>query len=1002
MPQQTKTGILSQMSNTYLHNSELKFNPAQAEYEYPSPRDFFTTSTALIPGIGGVNPIRVLLGAKSVNQAVTLKDRQTPLVRSTSVEGETPFIEKYGKWLCVQAENDGEVKSVTKDELKCAENGKAKVYELYNHYNIGRKTFISNYAKVQAGQKYKKGDILATSNYTDDNGHLALGTNLTTIIATARKGAGFEDAIVLSQTGAKKLTSQQMLKYQIEKKFGLEANKPKYISLFPNRFFNAQLDKIDNEGVIKVGSKVAYGDPLILAISPKAVKSTDLALGKLSSLIKNAFTDHVVVWDHEAEGEVVDAVKAGDLISVNVRFDNPMHEADKLSNSWGAKGVVRIVPDSQFPQMKDGTVPDLMLNSMSITSRVAPALLLTLGLGKVAQKTGKTQTLQQFAKTSKLDSVEALMKKHGVSDTEELYDPISNTHVKMAVGPLYFTRLVHNAEDKVSFKGQGAGYTLDATPGKTDEESTKRVGNLGTTSLLSHGSEEVLKDFTLIKSQRNDEFWRSLKLGQPLPVPKVPQIFEKFIASLQGSGIKVTQRNGVFQLLPMTNTDIGKMSKHAIDNPLTYRVKEDRLIPEKGGLFDPEKIGIFGNQYNHIDLNFAIPNPISEDYLRKLLKVTKEQYLKLVTSGEIKSKLEGLDLAKEIAKYKDYLKSGRRTDRDDAVKILGFLQTLKKNNVSLKDLILNKLPVIPAMFRPVVAQGGMTLSADVNYLYKDMMLNNDALKNTHNVPDHVVEELKKKQYEGAKAIYGLGDPIGVKNHEKGFKGLLAKAVGLKGVSPKTSMFQMSVVNHSLDLVGRGVIVPDATLHMDEASIPQEILWNIYKPFIMRRLVQKGIPATKAVEYIDSRNPIANEALHEELKVRPGVVTRDPALHKFNLLGFWLKPHADPKNNTLALNPLVCKGFASDHDGDQQNVGVPVLESARREVIDKMLPSKNLVNPKTMSFMQVPANEGALGLFTLSQKSKKSNIHKFTHEKDVINAYNAGLLNPDDQIELANK
>jgi hypothetical protein len=990
------------MDNTYLVNSELKFGKHKHDLEFPKSNDFFSLTSSLIPGIGGVNAVRVLLGSKSAAQAITLTNREAPLVQANAGGDSESAVKKYGKWLCIHAADDGEVASITPDELICKEKGKTKVYELYNNYNVGRKTYMSNYPKVAIGQRYKKGDLLATSNYTDDKGQLALGINLTTAIGTGRKGAGFEDAIILSTSGSRKLQSEQQIRLSVEKKFGVDVNKGRYISLFPNRFFNKQLDKIDSDGVIKVGSKVEHGDPLVLAFTPKAVKATDLALGKLSSLLKNAYTDHVVIWDHEAPGEIVDAVKAGELISVNVRFNNAMMEGDKLSNPFGAKGTVRIIPDAQMVQLPDGTVPDVLLNSMSITSRVAPALVLSMGLGKVAQKTGKPQMFPQFSKTPNLAEVEKTLEKHGVSELEEVYDPISNTHLKMTVGPLYFTRLVHNAEDKVSYKSQGSGYTLDATPGKTNEEATKRIGNLGTTALLSHGSEEVLKDFTLIKSQKNDDFWRAMKLGQPLPVPKVPQIFEKFIASLQGAGIKVTQRNNKFQLLPMTNQDIGKISKHAIDNPLTYKVKEDQLIPEPGGLFDPEKTGVFGKEYNHIDLNFAIPNPISEDYLRKVFKVTKSQYEKMVTSGEIKQKLEALDLTKEITKYKEYLKSGRRTDRDDAVKILGFLQTLKKNNITPKDLLLNKLPVIPAIFRPVVAQGDMTLSADVNYLYKDMMLNNNALKDTANVPEHVVEELKKKQYEGAKAIYGLGDPISVKNQEKGFKGLLAKVIGLKGVSPKTSMFQTSVVNHSLDLVGRGVATTDATLHMDEAGMPQNLIWSLYKPFIMRRLVQRGIPATKATEYIDSRNPLAVEALHEELKIRPGIISRDPALHKFNLMGFYLKPHADPKNSTIALNPLVFKGFSLDTDGDQVNTNIPVLESARQEVIDKMLPSKCIVHHKTMSFAQTPQNEGALGLYTLSKPSKKTKVHKFANEAEVIKAYNSGLLQPDDQVELANK
>ena len=213
------------------------------------------------------------------------------------------------------------------------------------------------------------------------------------------------------------------------------------------------------------------------------------------------------------------------------------------------------------------------------------------------------------------------------------------------------------------------------------------------------------------------------------------------------------------------------------------------------------------------------------------------------------------------------------------------------------------------------------------------------------------------------------------------------------------MFQAKVVNKTLDLVGRAVLTPDAKLDLDQAGIPQDLLWHIYKPFITRRMIMKGVPAVKSLEYIESRNPIATQALNEELQTRPGIVSRDPSLHKFNLTGFYLVPNPDPKDRTIKLNPLVFKSFNADNDGDQLNISVPAGDDARKEVLEKMLPSKNLLSPKNMAPIYTPSNEAALGMYQLSTEHNGGTPKKFKTEKDVVEAYRKGELVPGDPVEI---
>lgn len=989
---------------TVLDNGRLRKAPEKEghDYEFSSTGDFFSYPANLVTGLGGVSGGRILIGSKATLQAISLVHREAPLVQSAVNEGTTSFVKQLGhNYLSEKSDMDGTVTEVTDHEIKIKSGKTEKIFEIYHNHNLGQKTFLTYYPKVKVGDQVKKGDIIATSNYTDDKGVMAMGVNLKTAVMPYRS-SNFEDAFVVTESGAKKLEAEQMFKLRMESKMGVEVNRKKYVSIFANRFLNTQLATIEETGVVKKGTVLIHGDPIILALSPKALKSTDVALGRLSSVLKHAFNDQAMTWDYEAPGEVVDVSISGESVTVNVKTRRTLQVGDKLSCVFGAKGVAAsIVPDSRAPMDKDGKPVDIILNSMSVTSRVAPALINTLAMGKVAEKLGHPIKMGHFSKDSMVEKSIDALKKHGLTDTEKLYDPVTGENIDVLVGPLYYTRLVHIAEDKESHRSAGVSYSWDLQPTKANDESAKRLGNLGTSALLSHGATAVLKDIAVIKATKNDEYWRRVKMGLPVPSPQAPFIFNKFLASLQGAGINVTKKDNKFQILPMTNQDVARLSNGAIHEPLTFQIKGDKLIPEKGGLFDPEKVGVLGERYNHVELAHPVPNPISEDFLRKLLNVTKDGYMDLIKTGQIEGKLKGVDVDKKLDEYTKYLKTGKKTKRDDALKLVAFLRALKAANIKPIDLLLSKIPIIPSIYRPALSQGDFSLAADVNYLYKDLLMtSNELKKDLSALPPDMVDMLKVKQYDAVKAVYGLGEPIVVKNQEKGLKGLLATTLGIGGGSAKSSMFQAKVVNKPMDLVGRAVLTPSAFLDLDEASVPLDTLWKVYQPFISRRLVQRGVPATKAQEYIETRNPMAMAELQEELKFRPAIISRDPSLHKFNLTGFFLKSNVSNKDKTIKLNPLVFKGMAADNDGDQLNINVPASEDARLEVINKMLPSKNLISPKTLHPMFVPANESALGLFQMStEKHESPVVHEFKTNKDVVDAFRQGKIRVGNKIKV---
>jgi hypothetical protein len=975
----------------------------KAKYSIPDPSSFFSPVTNLIPGLSSVSGSRVLIGDKSSLQAMTLVNREAPLIQSAPKGKKDSFSKEFGKLVTVNSQVDGKVVKIDEDTITVKDNlGKTHVHDKYNNYIIGRESHIHHTPVVKVGDSVKKDQLLATSNYSDDKGTLALGMNLKTAIMPYRS-LNFEDALVISETAAKKLEGEQLIPVRLEVARGISTDKDKYISLFPNKYYNDQLGNMSDNGVVKKGTTLKHGDPIILAFQPKTLKSLDIQLGKLSKVIKNAFSDITTTWDYEYDGEVMDVSATPKLVTVTVKTRRPMGHGDKLNMPFGAKGVVHIAPDTQMPQGQDGKPVDVLLNTMSITSRVAPGLVNTIGLGKLAEKKGKPLNMTGFTAGSAVQKVIDVLGKEGLKDTEKLYDPMSGKNIEVLTGPLYFNRLHHIAEDKISTRSAATSYDINMQPSKAGaDEKAKRIGNLATTVALSNDAKAVLRDIATVRATKNDEFWTSLKLGYAPPPPKVPFIFNKFLSHLKGSGVNVVQEGSKFHIMPQTDKDVVAMSAGEIKEPLGYKLKKDELIAEDGGLFDATLTGIQGDNYNHIALNHKIPNPMAEEHIRKLLKMTKANYEESVSTGKLDKQLSNIDLDNKITELKNIVSSKRKSGRDDAIKALSFLTMLKEKNLKPSDMMLSKVPVIPAQYRPVMIQGDQALTADVNELYKDLMLVNKSLGEAKDNPDidpALLDSAKKQIYNGVKAVYGLGEPIKQKSVEKNYKGLLATALGLQGGSAKESMFQAKVVNKPIDLVGRAVLLPDSNLELNQASIPQKVAWDIYSPFIIRRLVRQGIPATKSREYVDNKHPLALAALNEEMLDRPGIVTRDPQLSKYNFQGMYLKTNPDPKDFSIRLNPLVFKGYGGDSDGDQLNVQLPATEEAKEEVKEKLLPEKNLIYHRTFSPIYTPSNEAATGLFAASYEDNKNKPKKYSSPQEVVKDFLAGKLDVGDRVEV---
>jgi DNA-directed RNA polymerase subunit beta' len=358
-----------------------------------------------------------------------------------------------------------------------------------------------------------------------------------------------------------------------------------------------------------------------------------------------------------------------------------------------------------------------------------------------------------------------------------------------------------------------------------------------------------------------------------------------------------------------------------------------------------------------------------------------------------------MDLDKEIASARAAIQSGKKTARDAAIRKLKYLKNAKRLGIHPKDWVLTKAPVLPPAFRPVSTMGPkkLPLVADPNYLYKELFEANQSLRDmSEQVGDDVADE-RLATYNALKGVVGLGDPIHPRNRERQVRGILKHVFG---TSPKVGVVQRRLLGSSVDLVGRSVITPNPDLDMDHVGIPESKAWEIYKPFIVRRLVRTGSSRIEAARAADARSPIARQALVQEMESRPVVINRAPTLHRYGMMAAWPKL---VKGDTLQISPLVVGGFGADFDGDAMNYHVPSTDEAAHEAAEKMLPSRNLLSAASFGVHYLPSQEYVGGLYEASaRQDKKNKPLVFDRVADAIRAYREGRINVDREVHIMSR
>jgi len=658
------------------------------------------------------------------------------------------------------------------------------------------------------------------------------------------------------------------------------------------------------------------------------------------------------------------------------------------SGRYGNKGVIsQIVPDDQMIKDEKGNTLDLLLTPAGVVSRINPSQIIETAVGKVVEKTGKPIKVENFSGNNNVRWAKDLLKKHGLKDKETVYDPRTGKKIPgVMVGRQYTLKLFKSTDTNFSARGV-ENYDVNLQPAKGGSQSAKVLGRMEMDALLAHNARNVLQEAATLKSQKNDEWWRNMQLGYPTPPPKTTFAADKFLNMLTGAGVRSERKGSFISLGPLTDADTLKLSAGEIKDAKIIRAKD--LKPERGGLFDPAMTGgLRGTKWSHIDLAEPIVSPVFKEPVRRFLGMTNTQLntaIKEKGGKHIKSELKKIDLDAREKTLRAGIKRKSGSTLDGDVKQLKYIRALKSQNLTPdKAYIVSKVPVIPPVFRPVIpGKGGQEIMyGDANPLYRDLVYLNNQFKDVKKIKILPEEEAKLRPalQEAVGAVYGVNEPATLKSQARGHKGFLTNIAG-KG-SPKYGYFHSKLMRRTQDISGRGTIVPDTTLGLDEVGLPEDMLWSMYDKFAVKRLVHNGYQPLEAQDLIKKKHPAAREAILREAKERPVMVNRAPTLHRYNMLGAYPKP---VPGKTIRINPFMEKGLSADYDGDSADSHLAFVidgKYSRLHISDCPHIKENAAMKGNKEKYEVPAGVKVFGFSEDQQKVVLCDVTHFSVHHDL--------------------
>ncbi len=334
--------------------------------------------------------------------------------------------------------------------------------------------------------------------------------------------------------------------------------------------------------------------------------------------------------------------------------------------------------------------------------------------------------------------------------------------------------------------------------------------------------------------------------------------------------------------------------------------------------------------------------------------------------------------------------------KNEALKRLQVVEAFRYANKHVQNnpewMIVKVVPVIPPELRPLVPlDGGRFATSDLNDLYRRVIIRNNRLKRLIEIkaPDVILRNEKRMLQEAVDSLFDNSRKANAVKTESN-RALKSLSDSLKG---KQGRFRQNLLGKRVDYSARSVIVVGPELKLHECGLPKEMAAELFKPFIIRKMIERGIVKTvkSAKKIVDKKEPIVWDILENVLKGHPVLLNRAPTLHRLGIQAF------QPKlieGKAIQLHPLTCTAFNADFDGDQMAVHVPLGNAAILEAQMLMLASHNILNPANGAPITVPSQDMVLGLYYMTKGRKSEKGHpikgeglKFYSPEEAIIAHN---------------
>lgn len=420
--------------------------------------------------------------------------------------------------------------------------------------------------------------------------------------------------------------------------------------------------------------------------------------------------------------------------------------------------------------------------------------------------------------------------------------------------------------------------------------------------------------------------------------------------------------------------------------------------------------------------------------IQKLDFLTEEEYLNIIESIPQENQyLEDSDPNKFIAKmgaeclidllaridlkelsYELRHKANTETSKQrktEALKRLQVVEALRESQDNRENrpewMIMKVIPVIPPELRPLVPlDGGRFATSDLNDLYRRVIIRNNRLKRLVEIkaPEVILRNEKRMLQEAVDSLFDNTRKASAVKTESN-RPLKSLSDSLKG---KQGRFRQNLLGKRVDYSARSVIVVGPEMKLFECGLPKDMAAELYKPFVIRKLIERGIVKTvkSAKKIIDKKEPVVWDILENVLKGHPVLLNRAPTLHRLGIQAF------QPKlieGKAIRLHPLVCTAFNADFDGDQMAVHLPLGPEAILEAQLLMLASHNILNPANGSPITVPSQDMVLGLYYMTKERKstpevpiKGEGLTFYSAEEVEIAFNEGMVNLNAGIKVRAK